>query len=199
MQNARDLSAADESKKVFDMAPVDGDSTYCRRLTAALSDDATLGGGSPAVEAADFVRRRLTPAEREGLTQKERGCRILDHLSFTSERLQNSMARVGYLECQAEVMQDTLRQMPELRQKAAKLILIEREKSALNDVLEERNNQLRRREKQIESKDREIELLIKILEANKSHLAKVEADLEALEQKPWVRFFAWFTGESLSK
>jgi predicted RNase H-like nuclease (RuvC/YqgF family) len=196
MQNARDLSAADESQNVYEMPALEADSTY-QRLTAALSADATLGGGGPAVESVDFVRRRLTPAEREGLTQKS-VVAVLEHLSFTSERLQNSMARVGYLECQVEVMQDTVRQMPELRQKAAKVILLERENSALSEVLEERNNQLRRREKQLESKDREIELLSKILQANKDHLARVEADLDKLEQKPWVRFFAWFTGDSLS-
>jgi predicted RNase H-like nuclease (RuvC/YqgF family) len=197
MQNARDLSATEESKKVFDMAPVEEDST-CQRLTAALSDDATLGGGGPSNDAIDFVRRRLSPAEREGLTQKS-VVAVLEHLTFTSERLQNAMERVGYLECQAEVMQDTLRQMPELRHKAAKVIILERENLALTQVIEERNNQLRRREKQLQGKDREIEILIKILEANKTHLAKVEADLDALEQKPWVRFFAWFTGSPLSR
>jgi hypothetical protein len=197
MQNARDLSAAEESKKLFDMAPVEGDATY-QRLTAALTDDATLGGGSPSADPVDFVRRRLSPSEREGLTQKSVTA-VLEHLTFTSDRLQNAMERVGYLECQVDVMQDTMRQMPELRQKAAKVILLERENSALTEVIEERNNQLRRREKQLETKDREIALLAKILEANKAHLAKVESDLETLEQKPWVRFFAWFTGDSLSK
>ncbi len=197
MQNARDLSAPEESKKVLDMTPVTEDTTY-QRLTAALSDDATLGGGAPTLDAVDFVRRRLTPAEREGLTQKSVAA-ILEHLTFTSDRLQNAMERVGYLECQVEVLQDTVKQLPELRHKAARVILLERENFAQTQVIEERNNQLRRREKQIDSKDKEIELLIKVLEANKAHLGKVEADLEALEQKPWVRFFAWFTGQPLSK
>jgi len=197
MQNARDLSATEESKKLLDMTPSHDDSTY-QRLTAALSDDATLGGGAPSADPVDFVRRRLSPSEREGLTQKS-VVAVLEHLTFTSDRLQNAMERVGYLECQAEVMQDTLRQMPELRQKAAKTIILERENLALTQVLEERNNLLQRREKKLASKDREVEILIKVLEAHKKHLGQVEADLESLEQKPWVRFFAWFTGDSLPK
>ena len=185
MQNARDLSATEESKKLLDMTPGHDDSTY-QRLTAALSDDATLGGGAPSADPVDFVTQKSVVA-------------VLEHLTFTSDRLQNAMERVGYLECQAEVMQDTLRQMPELRQKAAKTIILERENLALTQVLEERNNLLQRREKQLTSKDREVEILIKVLEAHKKHLAQVEADLESLEQKPWVRFFAWFTGDSLPK
>ena len=172
MPNARDLSAAEEQKKLFDMTPGEEDSTY-QRLTAALSDDATLSGGAHSANAIDFVRRRLTPSEREGLTQKS-VVAVLEHLNFTTERLQNAMERVGYLECQTEVMQENLRQMPELRQKAAKLIIAERENGALTDVIEERNNQLRRREKQIESKNKEIELLLKVLDATKDHLTKVE-------------------------
>lgn len=197
MQNARDLSTEEESKRLFDMTPARNDSTY-NRLTAALSDDATLGGGGQGSEAVELVRTRLTPAERESLTQKS-VVAILDQLSFSSERLQNAMQRVGYLECQVEVLQENVRQMPELRAKASKAIILERENSALTEVLEERNHALRRREKQVESKDREIELLTKILEAHKKHLNQVEADLENLESKPWVRFMAWFTGSKLSK
>jgi predicted RNase H-like nuclease (RuvC/YqgF family) len=197
MQNARDLSTDEESKRLFDMTPARNDSTY-NRLTAALSDDATLGGGGQTSEAVELVRTRLTPAERESLTQKS-VVAILDQLSFSSERLQNAMQRVGYLECQVEVLQENVRQMPELRAKASKAIILERENSALTEVLEERNHTLRRREKQVESKDREIELLTKILEAHKKHLNQVEADLVNLESKPWVRFMAWFSGSKLSK
>jgi len=197
MQNARDISADEESKRLFDMTPGKNDATY-NRLTAALSDDATLGGGGPGADSIELVRRRLTPAERESLTQKS-VVAILDQLSFSSERLQNAMQRVGYLECQVEVLQENVRQMPELRAKASKTIILERENAALTEVLEERNNSLRRREKQIESKEREIELLTKIMDAHKNHLNRVEADLVALEGKPWVRFMAWFTGSKLSR
>jgi hypothetical protein len=219
MQNASELSSTPET--------FEESSTY-QRLAAALSDDALfaathsnfadnsggntspdagVGGGinsestsgsGPINLSPELMRRRLSPAERELLTQKS-VTPILEQLSFSNERLQNAMQRVGYLECQVEVLQDTIKGIPELRAKATRAIILEIENTSLAAQLAERNDQLIRREKQILSRNQEIELLTKVLDAHKKHLSRVEADLQSLEQKPWVRIFAWLTGTSISK
>jgi hypothetical protein len=215
MQNASDLSSEPE---VFEES-----STY-KRLTAALSDDAIftsgqneaggisapgtgVGGGissdatsgsGPISLSPDLMRRRLSPAERELLTQKS-VTPILEQLSFSNERLQNAMQRVGYLECQVEVLQETIKGIPELRARASRAIILEIEKNSLTAQLDERTDLLIRREKQIQSRNQEIELLTKVLDAHKKHLSRVEADLQNLEQKPWVKLFAWLTGTSIAR
>ena len=218
MQNARDLSTAGETtgsgtpESASDNGNL-GSATY-QRLQAALSNEASLGSGTfsrvstdgidlvdtidsadaPKIFAPDLTnRRRLTQADRELLTQQN-VTPILEQWSFTSERLQNAMQRIGYLECQVEVMQDNLKGVPELRAKATRSIILEIENNSLSAKLAERDETLGRREKQLLSRNQEIELLTKVLDAHKKHLLRVEGDLASLEQKPWVRFFSWLLG-----
>jgi chromosome segregation ATPase len=218
MQNAQDLSNAGETTGSGTPESASksrnlGSATY-QRLQAALSNEAALTSGTydrlsteginltdtmdsadaPKIFAPDLSnRKRLSPAERELLTQQS-VTPILEQWSSTSERLQNAMQRIGYLECQVEVMQDNLKGVPELRAKATRAIILEIENNSLSAKLAEREERLGRREKQLLSRNQEIELLTKVLDAHKKHLSRIEGDLATLEQKPWVRFFSWLLG-----
>ena len=170
MQNAQDLFKNGETTgsgtpECTSDAGNLGSATY-QRLQAALSNEAALTSGNvndtidsadkPKIFAPDLSnRRRLSPADREFLTQQS-VTPILEQWSSTSERLQNAMQRVGYLECQVEVMQDHLKGVPELRAKATRAIILEIENNSLSAKLAEREETLGRREKQLLSRNQEI-------------------------------------------
>lgn len=179
---------------VIDMTPNLNSDTY-NKLVQALGTDAI----------ADDTKRQprpyerfLTKAEREALTQVN-VARILEQLEFTSERLQGAMHRIGYLESQSEAMQDQLAFLPDFRARAARAIVLERQNWELKDIIEQRNLQLVKRERMLADKNEQISILEKLLAAHRKHLDMVEKDLEALENNPWVRFWAWFSGTPLPR
>jgi hypothetical protein len=165
------------------------------RLTEAASDTAFLQpvqGNTTAT-----VNNRLKNETREELTDSSI-VKVLEQFNFTSERLQGAMHRIGFLESQVETLQDQARFLPEMRAKAARSIVLERENSELKDVINDRNLQLMNREKLLDNKEEQISMLENIIEAHRKQLNLVEAELERLESNGWIRFWAWFTGMPLA-
>jgi len=177
------------------MIPTQDGSLIERLSQAANSQDAIVDGTSRA-PLPSAHQRGLSAAEREALTNESVG-RLLDLLNFTTERLQGTMHRIGYLENQVETYQNQLSFMPEFRAKAARCILLERENQELKAIIEHRNLQILKREHLIQEREQQIGILEKLLMAYKKHVTMLEADLFRLENSSWARFCAWFTGESL--
>jgi hypothetical protein len=179
----------------IDMRPNLSSNTY-DRLVNALDGGAAIADG-----AARFIppqERFFSKHDREAITSASVN-KVIEQLTFTSDRLSGAMHRVGYLESQTEMMQDQLRFLPEFRAKAARAIILERENWELKEVVEQRNMQLINRERLLEEKNQQIAILEKVLAAHRNHLDMVEADLDKLETNPWVRFWAWFSGMPLPK
>ena len=193
MQNASELPEIEAPQGVIDMTPNLSSDTYNRIVQALGPESATADGAKRQTRP---YERFLTKAERDALTQVNIA-QVLDQLEFTSDRLQGAMHRIGYLESQNEALQDQVSFLPDFRAKAARAIVLERQNWELKDVIEQRNLQLRRREKMLADKNEQISILEKLLAAHRKHLDMVEKDLEALETNPWVRFWAWFSGSPL--
>ena len=182
---------------VLDMSP-DRSQSLLERLSDAAGDTAHLAPqvGQTQATARTNIERPLDRQERAVLTDASIG-KVLEQLSFTSERLQGAMHRIGFLESQVEILEEQVKYMPELRAKAARTIVLERLQSELSDVVSDRNMQLVAREKTLDEKDQHIAILEKVIDAHRKHLTMVERDLEVLETNPWVRFWAWFSGFKL--
>lgn len=193
MQNASELPEIEAPQGVIDMTPNLSSDTYHRLVQALGPESATADGAKRQTRP---YERFLTKAERDALTQVNIA-QVLDQLEFTSDRLQGAMHRIGYLESQNETLQDQVSFLPDFRAKAARAIVLERQNWELKDVIEQRNLQLLRREKMLCDKNEQISILEKLLAAHRKHLDMVEKDLEALENNPWVRFWAWFSGSPL--
>lgn len=174
------------------------DGSLIERLTEAAGGYATEGSVDYLTEetrrAPLPLRRGLSAAEREAITNESVG-RLLEIMEFTTDRLQNSMHRIGYLESKVETYEGQLSFMPEFRAKAARCLVLERENEELKAQLELRTEQLIKRERLIHERDEQVSILEKLLGAYRKHLTMVEADLHRLENSSWMRFCAWFTGE----
>lgn len=195
MQNASERPETESTQGVIDMTPNLTSATYNRLVQALGPNTATTDGATKPIRPYD---RYLTKAERDALTQVN-VAQVLDQLEFTSDRLQGAMHRIGYLESQNEQLQEMVGHMPDLRAKAARAIVLERLNWELNDVIEQRNLQLLKREKMLVDKNEQLSILEKLLAAHRKHLDMVEKDLETLESNPWVRFWAWFSGSPLPR
>ncbi len=195
MQNAGEMPKTLANEDVIDMTPNLSARTY-DRLLAALDTGAAIADG-----AAQYIpthERFFSKQERETLTNSS-VAKILEQLTFTSDRLSGAMHRIGYLESQVDTMEAQLSFLPEFRAKAARAIVLELENFDYKDIVEQRNMQLIKRERMLEEKDQQIAILEKVLAAHRKHLNMVESDLEKLESNPWVRFWAWFSGMPLPK
>lgn len=195
MQNASEMPQTLATQDVIDMTPNLSARTY-DRLLAALDSGAAIADG-----AAQYIpphERFFSKQERETLTNSS-VAKILEQLTFTSDRLSGAMHRIGYLESQVDTMEAQLSFLPEFRAKAARAIVLELENFDYKDIVEQRNMQLVKRERMLEEKDQQIAILEKVLAAHRKHLNMVESDLEKLESNPWVRFWAWFSGMPLPK
>lgn len=202
MQNAevfQNLITPVETSKtqaeVIDMTPIP-DTSLVSRLTNAVDSGAAIEGGAPRLTMPKPSTRILPMPERVALTSSNAD-KLVEHLTFTSERLQGAMHRIGYLESLVESLETQMAVLPELRARAARAILIEKENSELKAVIEHRNKQIIKREHLIEKREEQISMLEKLLAAYKRHLTMVEVDLAKLENSSWVRFCAWFTGTPL--
>jgi hypothetical protein len=109
------------------------------RLLAALDTGAAIADG-----AAQYIpphERFFSKQERETLTNSS-VAKILEQLTFTSDRLSGAMHRIGYLESQVDTMEAQLSFLPEFRAKAARAIVLELENFDYKDIVEQRNMQL---------------------------------------------------------
>ncbi|CAN5147731.1 hypothetical protein BH11CYA1_BH11CYA1_28360 [soil metagenome] len=195
MQNAGETPQTLAAQDLIDMTPNLSARTY-DRLLAALDSGAAIADG-----AAQYIpphERLFSKKEREALTNSS-VAKIVEQLTFTSDRLGGAMHRIGYLESQVDTMEAQLSFLPEFRAKAARAIVLELENFDYKEIVEQRNMQLLKRERMLEEKDQQIAILEKVLAAHRKHLNMVENDLEKLETNPFVRFWAWFSGMPLPK
>lgn len=181
--------------EVIDMTPIQ-DTSLVSRLTSAVDSGAAIESGATWKPLPKPSNRILSMPERVALTSSNTD-KLVEHITFTSERLQGAMHRIGYLESLVESLEAQVAVLPELRARTARAILIEKENKELKSVIEHRNQQIIKREHLIDKRDEQISILEKLLAAYKRHLTMVEVDLAKLENSSWVRFCAWFTGTPL--
>ena len=172
------------------------DGNILNRLTEATIGDAFAAEPARKDPLSAANQRAFTTQEREALTALNTQ-KLMEQLSFTTDRLQGAMQRIGYLESQMEVLESQVAFLPDFRAKAARCIVLEKENQELKAVIEARNLQLIKREQLLNERNDQVGILEKLLNAYRKHLSMVETDLSRLENSGWVRFCSWFTGISI--
>jgi len=194
-----------EAQRSTYMKTVQVDAKNVAGLDDLFSQDGLDGSGpaftrdehsDPLTGVTPIRSKALTEEERDQITSKNVAT-LLDSLDFANIRLEGAMYRVGYLEAQVESLHEQLKVLPELRTRAARAILTDRENDILKMEMTAQKTELEAQQTVLDAQQTGLNAQKAQLDAQKTELDALKEQLARLENSKIFKVCKWAFGLKL--
>jgi hypothetical protein len=172
------------------------------RMIAALKAKIALPSISnedPAGSSIDGEKELVVPGiNREQITIRNLNS-LLENLDFTNVRLEGAMYRVGFLEAKIATLEEQLEEVPELRAKFARSLILERENADFQKEIAQYKLAHVDHQREIAKYQAESAEYLKTIAKHETELLEMHSLLDRIRNSWWCRLWCWMTGNELSK
>jgi len=134
--------------------------------------------------------------DRQQITAKNLNS-LLENLDFTNIRLEGAMYRVGFLEAKIDALEEQLEEVPELRAKFARSLILENENAGYQKEIEQYHTEKEAHLKEIAQYQCENAEYLKTIAKHETELLEMHSLLDRIRNSWWCRMWCWLTGNGL--
>lgn len=134
--------------------------------------------------------------DREQVTAKNLDS-LLDNLDFANIRLEGAMYRVGFLESKIATLEEQLEELPQLRAKFARFLILERENADYAAEIARHQAEAEGFKKEICQHQSEKTEYLKTIAKQDTELLEMHSLLDRIRNSWWCRLWCWLTGNAL--